>query len=139
MKRKAFFFDTNILIDVISRRQPFYENSAALWTMSEINHINGYISAISFNNIYYVIRRQLNYAQSRRKISLLRDIFNVVSLDQKIINQAIDCNIKDFEDAIQYFSAARINAECIVTRNKKHFANPDITVLTPEEILRDYE
>ena len=133
---KTVFVDTNILIDVLSHRKDFYEDSAAVWALSEKGDIQGYISAISFNNIYYLIRRNSNRSTARKKMVILRDIFNIVALDQQVINQAIDSDIADFEDAIQYFSAVHINAECIITRDKKDFANSEIAIISPTEFLR---
>ena len=133
---KTVFIDTNILIDVLCQRKDFHEDSAAIWTLSEKGDVHGYISAISFNNIDYLIRRNFNRSTARKKMIILRDIFKIVALDQQIINQAIDSDIADFEDAIQYFSAIHINAECIITRDKKDFAHSEIPILSPTEFLK---
>lgn len=127
--------DTNILLDVFAKREPFYSDSVQIWTLAETNKIRGYVSAISYNNINYIMQRLATPAKAKKAISLLRDSFETVSLDQKIINMAIDSKFKDFEDAIQYFSAVRINANYIITRNKKDFKGSDIPLLTPEEFL----
>ena len=50
------FFDTNILIDVLANRQPFYENSATLWTLSERRTITGLVSVLTFTNTFYIVR-----------------------------------------------------------------------------------
>ena len=129
------FIDTNVLLDVLDNRKPFYDGSAAIWTLAEKARINGYISAISFNNIYYISRKQRSASAIKKTLTLLRDIFRVVALDEQILNQAIDSSFKDFEDAIQYFSAVRVDADYIVSRNLNHYKKSDITVLTPTEFL----
>src|SRR5687768_11457655 len=113
--------DTNVLIDVIAMRKPFYDDSAAIWTLAEQGQITGLASAISFTNIYYVVRRLEDAKTARRAIQLLRDTFQVAPCDQQIINQAMELQLKDFEDAVQYISAIRAGADCIVSRNPAHF------------------
>jgi predicted nucleic acid-binding protein len=132
---RAIFIDTNVLYDVLGRRETFYGPSNAVWSLCEKGKIKGFISVISFNNVYYINRRMTNRSNAIDKISLIRDVFSMVALDEQVINQAIDSDFSDFEDAIQYFSAVRCDAECIVTRNKKDFKLSDIAVLSPEEFL----
>ena len=129
------FIDTTVLLDVLDNRQPHYADSAAIWTLAEKAEVDGYISAISFNNIFYIGRKRYSADSVRKTLILLRDIFSVVALDEKILNQAVDSDFADFEDAIQYFSATRISADCIISRNLSHYKNTDIPVMTPSEFL----
>lgn len=128
-------FDTNILIDVLAKREPFFADSAQVWTLAERGDIQGCVSVISFNNIYYIVRKLRSRKTADRMVILLRDTFVPVALDGQILNQAIDANFKDFEDAIQYFSAIHAGADCIVTRNIADFPSTDIASLTPKELL----
>ena len=129
------FIDTNVLIDVLAKREPFYADSAAVWTLTEQGRIKGFISVISFNNIYYVVRKLRTRRVADRMMLLLRDTFTAVPLDQQILDQAIDAGFKDLEDAIQYFSAVRAGAACIVSRDAGAFPQADLPVLTPGELL----
>ena len=132
------FLDTNVLIDVLTQRAPFYTDSARIWTLAEQGQLSIHISAISFNNIYYVVRRLRNRQTADRMMILLRDIFTTVTLDQKILNQAIDAGFPDFEDAIQYFSAVHAYVDCILSRDVKGFPDSSVKVLTPKEFLATY-
>ena len=132
------FIDTNVLIDVFVEREDFYTDSAAIWMMAETNQIQGFISAISYNNINYFLTRISTKQKARKAMLLLRDIFDTVPLDQKILNRAIDGDFKDFEDAIQYHSAISASAICLITRNKKDFKKSDIPILAPTEFLALY-
>ena len=127
--------DTNILLDVLDARKDFYEHSAEIWTLIETGSIEGYISAISFNNINYIIARKYSAKKAHQVMVLLRDIFKVVALTPQIINQAIDSSFSDFEDALQYFSAVHAQADWIISRNVKDFRKSDISVLTPTEFI----
>ncbi len=129
------FIDTNVLIDVLAKREPFYTDSVRVWTLAEQGQIKGLISAISFNNIYYVIRRLRTRQAANRMMVLLRDTFTPIPLDKQILDQAIDSGLDDLEDAIQYFSAIRAEADCIVSRDASAFPRSDLPVLTPAELL----
>jgi predicted nucleic acid-binding protein len=129
------FIDTNVLIDVLAKREPFYADSAAVWTLAEQGRIRGFISVISFNNIYYVVRKLRTRRVADRMMLLLRDTFTAVALDQQILDQAIDAGLKNLEDAIQYFSAVRAGAACIVSRDAGAFPRSALPVLTPGELL----
>ena len=130
------FFDTNILIDVLANRQPFYEDSAALWTLSERRTITGLVSVLTFTNTFYIVRRLTDLKTARRALTLIRDAFTPVACDGDIINQAIASRFGDFEDAVQYMSATQIGADCLVSRNVSHFlGSGGCPVLTPAEFL----
>jgi predicted nucleic acid-binding protein len=129
------FVDTNILLDVLGPRELFYAASSGIWTLAETGRINGYVSALSLPNVFYVIRRSGGLAAAREAVTTVRDVMGVVPLDSLIINQAIDSEMADFEDAIQFFSALRAEATALVTRNPKHFPGQDIPVLIPAEFL----
>lgn len=129
------FVDTNVLLDVLARREPFYADSAAVWTLAEQGKIHGMISALSFTNIYYIVCRLRSRNVALRTMRQLRDTFLAVPLDAQILNQAIDAGFRDFGDAVQYLSALRSNAACIVSRNPAHFPHADPPVLSPREFL----
>ncbi len=129
------FVDTNILLDVLSRRRPFYDASAKIWSLAEAGGIQAFISAISFNNIYYIVRRLKNRKTAEKSLRILRDVFQSVAPDNQILNQAIDAEMDDFEDAVQFHSAVRAKASCLITRNPDHFPSSTLSVLAPEEFL----
>ena len=130
------FIDTNVVIDVLARRQHFYDASAAILTMLEKDEADGFISAISFNNIHYILRKQSGKTRADNAIRMLLSAFNIVTLDEKILTRTIESAFNDFEDGIQFFSAMRSNADYLISRNVKDFPHDDIPVLTPEEFLQ---
>lgn len=129
------FVDTDVLVDVLARREPFYRDSAHVWTLAEQGRIVGLVSVISFNNIYYVVRRLRTRQVANRMMVLLRDTFTPVALDKQILDQAIDADFGDLEDAIQYFAAVRAGADCVVSRDARAFPRFDLPVLMPQELL----
>ena len=132
------FVDTNVLLDVLTRREPFYADSVAIWTLAERGRIRGFVSAVSFTNIFYIVRKLRDRRTARRTLTLLRDTFTPVACTAQILNQAIDADIKDFEDAVQYCSAVSAGADCIVSRDPDHFPRTELPVLPPAEFLGVY-
>jgi len=129
------FLDTNLLLDVLAQRFPFYKGSAQIWSLAESGQIEAFISAISFNNVYYVVRKREGRSGARSAISLLRDVFSIAPVEPHIIHQAIDCEMDDFEDAMQFYSATRVHASRLVTRDPAHFPKDALPILSPEEFL----
>lgn len=129
------FVDTNLLLDVLAERKPFYSSAARIWSMCETGVCEGLVSAISFNNVFYIVRRARNVDAARRAVILMRDIFTSVAPDQQILNQAIDSDIRDFEDAIQFFSAQRACADYLLTRNTSDFPKTQLPILAPDEFM----
>jgi predicted nucleic acid-binding protein len=127
--------DTNVLLDVLARREPFFTDSAKVWTLAETGQVTGFVSALSLPNLFYLIRRMQGPREARKALIGLRDIFSLVPLDVQITHQAIDAGISDFEDAIQFFSAIRADSAVLITRNPKHFPKDKVVVQTPGEFL----
>jgi predicted nucleic acid-binding protein len=129
------FFDTNVILDVLLHRAPHYQDSVLVWTLAEKGQVEGYISATSFTNIFYVVRKLIDVATAGIAVRSLRGAFHVATCDERVILQALDSGLPDFEDAVQFFSAVGAGASCIITRNQEHFPKGDLPVLSPSEFL----
>lgn len=127
--------DTNVILDVLAKREPFYAPAAALWSAVERGETQGCVSAISFNNTYYILRKYGGKAKARTAVRAIRDVFEVVPLDVQILNLSIDSALLDFEDAIQLHSAVRAGAGYLVTRDPADFPTDALAVVTPDEYL----
>jgi hypothetical protein len=113
----------------------FYAAAARVWTLAETGACEGLVSAISFNNFFYIVRKARDPATARRALVLLRDVFASVAPDQRILNQAIDSDIPDFEDAIQFYSALHAGADYLLARNVGDFPAGILPILSPDEFL----
>lgn len=133
------FLDTNVLIDVLTKREPFYSNSAKIWTMVEKNLVKGYISAISVNNIYYIIKKLKGKNEAEQIVDKIIKDFKIISLTYEILKLSRTINKKDFEDIIQYFSALQKGCEFIITRDIKDFPKKEIKVIEPSEFIEKFE
>ena len=130
---RKIFIDTNILLDVILHRADFYKQAAMIWADCESRKVQGYVSAISLNNMHYIMRKMVAPDVALEYVRLVLNVFSIVPLDESILRLAVDLPQKDFEDAIQTFSAVQIKANCIVTRDKSHFSSNYMPVITPAE------
>jgi predicted nucleic acid-binding protein len=127
--------DTNIFLDVILKRQPHYKYSSQVWSLISDKKINGYISAISINNLYYISRKIIEIELVEELVDQILDEFEVVSLTKEILRQARTIKNKDYEDSIQYFSAINCYCDFIITRNKNDFPDGGIKIIGPAEFL----
>jgi predicted nucleic acid-binding protein len=129
------FVDTDVLIDVLARREQWYREAARIWTMAELGKITGVISALSVSNIYYIVRKLEGLRAANKALIILRDTFELAPTTGQIVNQAVDAKLKDYEDAVQYFTALQANADFLVTRNLGDFPKDGILVLDPLSYL----
>ena len=127
--------DGNILLDVLQKREPHYEDSAKIWKMCETDLAEGYVSALTFANLVYVMRKELSSEKIEETLKSLSLIFRFEDLKAADINAAATLQWADFEDAIQSVTAERIGANHIITRNVKDFKNSKVIAFTPSEFL----
>lgn len=129
------FIDTNILIDLLTKREPFYISASKLFTLSDRKKIKLEISSLTFANVFYLLSKELDRQKAKQILRKFKLLVNVLPLDDKIINLALNSDFKDFEDAIQYYTAIENNLEIIITRNLKDFKLSKIPVMTADEYL----
>ena len=127
--------DGNILLDVLQKREPYYEDSAKIWKMCETDLAEGYVSVLTFANLIYVMRKELTSEKIEETLKSLPLIFCFEDLRASDITAAAALHWLDFEDAIQSVTAERIGADYIITRNVKDFKTSKINVLMPSEFL----
>ena len=132
---KKIFFDTNVIIDVMVAREPFFTNSMAVLSLCETGKAEGIVSTLTFCNVSYILRKLTAPADLRSNLLLFRKLLTPVDLSASLVDKAIASSISDFKDAIQYYSAQYGKADFIITRNVRHFPKTPIPVLTPTEYL----
>ena len=119
---KKLFVDTNIVLDVLAKRQPHYEEAAELFSLADKKEIALAVSSLTIANTGYTLLRQMDAANAKAVLRKLRLIVEILPLDDKIIGLALnDEGFTDFEDALQYFSALENGQDIIITRNLKDF------------------
>ena len=131
------FIDSDVDIDFFTDREPHVNPASELFDLNERGKIKLYLSAVSINNIYYIVRRYLGHRKTLKVIEELTLMTEIVGTTKKEIIQALKNNFKDFEDSVQYASALTINGiDVIITRNIKDYKNSEIAVMTPLNYLK---
>lgn len=128
--------DTNVILDILLRREPHYKNAARINVLSEKGYIFSYISASAVTDIFYIAKKELKDKDT--VFELLKTLLKttrIASVTEGSIYEALELNWDDFEDSVQYVTGQNISAEYIITRNPKDFANGYIEVISPEEFL----
>lgn len=133
---KKPFLDTNIVIDLLSQRQPFYQEAADLFSLADKKIIELSVSSLTIANTSYILLKQMNGKKAKAILRKLRLIVKVLPLDDKIIGLALnDEMFTDFEDALQYFTALENGKDFIITRNLKDFKNSRIPTITANQFM----
>lgn len=133
---KSIFLDTNVIIDFLADRQPFAVSAAEIFNASLAGEVKIFISAVSYNNMYYILRRYLSHVETIKLLDEIADMTEPVDLTKAIIKKALKSDFKDFEDAIQYHCALSIKEiDFIVTRDSKDFKKSTLPVMNPKEAL----
>lgn len=131
--------DTNVVLDVLLKREPFYRAAADVLKLVQRDDVREYISASAVTDIYYIARRQLREKAAVKE--LLKKLLSIVSVavvsEREIIN-ALELEWNDFEDSVQYSVALLNEMDGLVTRNPKDYQAADIPAWEPEQILRKF-
>ncbi len=133
---KRILIDTNIVIDLLSKRQEFYDDAAILFSQADRKQLQLTISSLTFVNTNYILTKLKSAKEVREILRKFKVLVEVLSLDDKITELALsDESFADFEDGLQYYSAIENNVDIIITRNKKDYKNSKLPVLTAKEYL----
>ena len=127
--------DANILLDVLQKREPHYRDSALIWKLCETEQAEGYVSALSFADLVYVMRKELDPQAIEDVQHKLALVFRFADLTAADITRAGEMKWEDFEDAVQAATAERIHADHIITRNVRDFKQSKVVAFTPTEYL----
>ncbi|MCW3113359.1 MAG: PilT protein domain protein [Segetibacter sp.] len=130
------FVDTDIILDVLSKREPFYIHAASLFSAADRNEISVCVSSLAFANLNYILSKQFSIGQARKVLLKFKTLVTVLSVTDKVIELALSSGFKDFEDAIQYFTAIENNVGTLLTRNLKDYKAAEISVMTAEQFLK---
>jgi len=132
----SVFVDTNIILDWLGKREPFFEYAEELFLKSEAKEIEILISTMSYISTEYILRKQLGREKARQALTGIRAISSVCRSGVKEIDLALVSKMKDFEDSFQYFTAINNKASVIITRNPKDFEESKLPIMSAEEYVK---
>ena len=131
--------DTNIVLDVLLKCEPFYQDAVKVMNMAQYDDVKEYISASAVTDIYYIAYRQIkDRTLVLELIKRLLMVVSVAAVSEREIRNALKTGWKDFEDAVQYSVAFVNEMDGLITRNPKDYEEADINIWSPEQVLREY-
>ncbi|CCH97149.1 MAG: PIN domain-containing protein [Microcystis aeruginosa K13-05] len=129
--------DTNIIIDNALEREPFWNASEQVLSLIEKGTIAGYISASTFSDLYYIIRKARGRDWTLTYLKQLITFCQIATVNQAAIIMAFTTNFQDFEDSIQYSTAVVNKLDAIITRNPQDFPIVTPRIITPEQLIAE--
>jgi predicted nucleic acid-binding protein len=135
MKDKLFL-DTNVVIDLLGEREPFYDSIAKIATLADKGKIQLIVSALTYSTVYYVLSKFEDKKVVKEKIRKFKVIAETSDLTDIIVDKGLASKFNDFEDSLQYYSAEKMNCNVFITRNEKDFKESEILILNPDKYLK---
>lgn len=132
---RRIFLDTNVLLDLLGERVPFFDSIAKVATLADQKKLTLIVSPHSFTTMDYVLNKYETSKSVLNKLRKFKIICEVCEVNEETIDKALNSSFKDFEDAVQYFCALQSNSTMIITRNGKDFKHSTIPIMTAEEYL----
>ena len=129
------FVDTDVILDLLAERIPYFHFSAVLFTFAEMKKLELYTSPIILANTFYILRKQAGNEVAKNALRKLRILLHVIDSSESVVDKALNSDFTDFEDALQYYNALEHGINVILTRNLRDYKNAAIIVQTPETFL----
>jgi predicted nucleic acid-binding protein len=131
------FIDTDVIIDFLIDREPHSREAAIIFTLIEQKKLKGYVSSLTFSNLYYVLKKIESHNKVIAKLDSISKLLTILKVDQQTIKYAIASGFPDFEDSIQYNCALDYKKiDVLITRNIKDYKGSEIPVMTPADYLK---
>ena len=131
---KKLFLDTNIVMDLLEKREPFCNDAVRLFTKAYNKQVQLFVSPMTYATVSYLLRKH-GSEMVHTLLSNFRQLSRVATTNERVVDDALASNFKDFEDALQYYSALKVKADAIITRNGDDFENSTIPVMSAKEFL----
>ena len=128
-------FDTNIVLDFLLERELFLPEALALFTAHDQKKIDAFVSAITPVNIFYIIRKEAGLQKAVEAVAAILDTLDVCIINKKILQDAAQLPVADYEDAVQIASAQLQGLEAIITRDLKDYKNSPLPVYSPSDFI----
>jgi len=136
MKKEKIFLDTDVILDLLTKREPHFEPAVELFLLIQERSVSAYTSPVIIANTFYILNRHLDKKKAVQSLIKLRSLVKVLNCGDRIIDLALSSDFTDFEDSIQYYTALENNIDTLITRNVKDYKTANITILTPLEYIK---
>lgn len=134
--KKRIFLDTNLMLDFLGERKPFYTAIAKIATLAEKEKLTMIVSPISFATVNYFLSKFESPEIAKEKLRKFKILCEVCTINEHTVEKALNSSFEDFEDALQYFCATESDCDIILTRNAKDFKRSLLPLMTADEFLK---
>lgn len=134
--KTRLFLDTNIMLDLLGERIPFYDSIAKIATLADKGQISMVVSALSYATVSHFLAKYENFGKARDKLRKFKIISEICDLNEQIVEKGLNSEFQDFEDSLHYFSALNSGCNVLITRNGKDFKDSNIPIMTADEFLK---
>ena len=129
------FIDTNIMLDLLGERVPYYDSIAKIASLADKGEISLIVSSLSFSTVFYILSKYESKEKVKGKLLKFKIISEIAGVDETIIEKGLNSTFSDFEDSLQYFCALKTECDVLLTRNQKDFKESTIPVMSADEYL----
>jgi len=136
MRHDKVFLDADVILDLLTQREPHFEPAAALFLRIQDKELTACTSPVVIANIFYILSKHLGREKAIQAIRKLRSLVSVLNCGERVIDLALASDFTDFEDAIQHCTALENKMDMLITRNVQDYKKAAITVLTPLEYMK---
>jgi len=136
MKKDKVFLDTDVILDLLTEREPHFEAAVELFLQIQDKTILAYTSPVIIANIFYILNKHFDRKKAIQSLIKLKSLVKVLNCGDRVIELALSSDFKDFEDSIQYYTALENNIDILITRNVKDYKTANITISTPLEYIK---
>jgi predicted nucleic acid-binding protein len=132
---RAILVDTDVILDVLAKREPFFASAAGLWAEVERGHIKAYLASHTVTTIFYLVAKSKGKEFAKNCLSDLLSVFRIAPVKESTLRLALESKIVDFEDAVQLAAAKEVGAGLIITRNVGDYKKSEVPATTPDLFL----
>ena len=133
--KDILFLDTNVVVDLLGEREPFYDSVAKIATLADRGKIQLIVSALTYSTVFYLLSKFEDKEVVKEKMRKFKVIAETSDLTDKVVNKGLASKFRDFEDSLQYYCAVGADCNILITRNGKDFKESELPVFTPDEYL----
>ena len=135
MKQEPVFLDTDVILDLLLERDPYFEPAVSLFLKIQNQQVSAFTSPVVIANLFYILNRHLGRKAAVQSLMKLKTLVTVIDCGERVIMQALSSDFKDFEDAIQYYTALEGGVLTLITRNVKDYKTAALAIMTPLEYI----
>ena len=119
--KNRLFLDTNVMLDLLGEREPFYDSIARIATLADKGEVKLTVSTLSYSIVFYLLSKFEDSKIVKEKLRKFKIISETSDLTDKIIEKGLSSSFSDFEDTLQYHCALKADCNILITRNVKDF------------------